>query len=144
MNIKQKLILAFTVIASLPVILVAVMIILNVRHEARDGFIDGSEREIRQVDNAMQLFFEGISQNVAYLAAHPQLQGIDGDVKRYLAADAARVAPGVRDEQVFKLFEGLAKSHSAYTYLSLGTEDGGYVFWPGDPQLASYDPRTRP
>lgn len=53
MNIKQKLILAFTVIASLPVILVAVMIILNVRHEARDGFIDGSEREIRQVDNAM-------------------------------------------------------------------------------------------
>ncbi|MGH8407969.1 MAG: hypothetical protein ACRESL_21010, partial [Pseudomonas sp.] len=63
MNIKQKLILAFAVIASLPVILVAVMIILNVRHEARDGFIDGSEREIRQVDNAMQLFFEGISQN---------------------------------------------------------------------------------
>ncbi|OIN46961.1 hypothetical protein BLL37_08320 [Pseudomonas azotoformans] len=38
MNIKQKLILAFAVIASLPVILVAVLIILNVRHEARDGF----------------------------------------------------------------------------------------------------------
>ena len=32
MNIKQKLILAFAVIASLPVILVAVLIILNV-HE---------------------------------------------------------------------------------------------------------------
>ncbi|MGH8396437.1 MAG: cache domain-containing sensor histidine kinase, partial [Pseudomonas sp.] len=132
------------VIASLPVILVAVMIILNVRHEARDGFIDGSEREIRQVDNAMQLFFEGISQNVAYLAAHPQLQSINGDVKRYLASDAAQVALGERDQQLFKLFEGLAKSHSAYTYLSLGTEDGGYVFWPGDPKLASYDPRTRP
>ena len=69
MNIKQKLILAFAVIASLPVMLVAVLIILNVRHEARDGFIDSSGREIRQVDNAMQLFFEGISQNVSYLAA---------------------------------------------------------------------------
>ncbi|MDY7065856.1 Methyl-accepting chemotaxis protein PctA [Pseudomonas extremaustralis] len=45
---------------------------------------------------------------------------------------------------MFALFEGLAKSHSAYTYLSLGTEDGGYVFWPGDPKLANYDPRTRP
>ncbi|TFY84622.1 methyl-accepting chemotaxis protein [Pseudomonas kairouanensis] len=144
MNIKQKLILAFAVIASVPVILVAVLIILNVRHEARDGFVDSSGREIRQVDNAMQLFFEGISQNVAYLAAHPQLQGINGDVKRYLASDAARVAPGERDQQLFKLFEGLAKSHSAYTYLSLGTEDGGYVFWPGDPALANYDPRTRP
>ena len=144
MNIKQKLILAFAVIASLPVILVAVLIILNVRHEARDGFVDSSGREIRQVDNAMQLFFEGISQNVAYLAAHPQLQGINGQVKRYLAGDAAQVATGERDQQLFKLFEGLAKSHSAYTYLSLGTEDGGYVFWPGDPALASYDPRTRP
>ena len=144
MNIKQKLILAFAVIASLPVILVAVLIILNVRHEARDSFVDSSGREIRQVDNAMQLFFEGISQNVAYLAAHPQLQGINGDVKRYLASDAAQIAPGERDQQLFKLFEGLAKSHSAYTYLSLGTEDGGYVFWPGDPALASYDPRTRP
>ena len=144
MNIKQKLILAFAVIASLPVILVAVLIILNVRHEARDSFVDSSGREIRQVDNAMQLFFEGISQNVAYLAAHPQLQGITGQVKRYLASDAAQVATGERDQQLFKLFEGLAKSHSAYTYLSLGTEDGGYVFWPGDPALASYDPRTRP
>ena len=144
MNIKQKLILAFAVIASLPVILVAVLIILNVRHEARDSFVDSSGREIRQVDNAMQLFFEGISQNVAYLAAHPQLQGINGQVKRYLASDAAQLATGERDQQLFKLFEGLAKSHSAYTYLSLGTEDGGYVFWPGDPALASYDPRTRP
>ncbi|OYU07631.1 MAG: chemotaxis protein [Pseudomonas sp. PGPPP1] len=144
MNIKQKLILAFAVIASLPVILVAVLIILNVRHEARDSFVDSSGREIRQVDNAMQLFFEGISQNVAYLAAHPQLQGINGQVKRYLASDAAQVATGERDQQLFTLFEGLAKSHSAYTYLSLGTEDGGYVFWPGDPALASYDPRTRP
>jgi len=144
MNIKQKLILAFAVIASLPVILVAVLIILNVRHEARDGFVDSSGREIRQVDNAMQLFFEGISQNVGYLAAHPQLQSIHGDVKRYLASDAAQVAPGERDQQLFELFEGLAKSHSAYTYLSLGTEDGGYVFWPGDPKLANYDPRTRP
>ncbi|PRA22325.1 methyl-accepting chemotaxis protein [Pseudomonas poae] len=144
MNIKQKLILAFAVIASLPVILVAVLIILNVRQEARDGFVDSSGREIRQVDNAMQLFFEGISQNVAYLAAHPQLQGINGQVKRYLASDAAHIAPGEHDQHLFKLFEGLAKSHSAYTYLSLGTEDGGYVFWPGDPALASYDPRTRP
>lgn len=75
----------------------------------------------------MQLFFEGISQNVAYLAGHPQLQSINGDVKRYLTSDAAQIAPGARDGQLFTLFEGLAKSHSAYTYVSLGAEDGGYA-----------------
>ncbi|MGF0238578.1 methyl-accepting chemotaxis protein [Rhodococcus sp. IEGM1300] len=144
MNIKQKLILAFATIASLPVVLVAVLIILNVRQEARDTFVDSSGREIRQVENAMQLFFEGISQNVAYLAEHPQLQGIDASLKRYLASDAASVPMGEHDQQLFQLFAGLAKSHAAYAYLSLGTEQGGYVFWPGDPKLASYDPRSRP
>lgn len=144
MNIKQKLILAFALIACLPVVLVAVLIILNVRQEARETFIDSSGREIRQVENAMQLFFEGISQNVAYLADHPELQSIDGGLKRYLTSDAAQLSMGEQDQQVFKLFAGLAKSHPAYAYLSLGTEQGGYVFWPGDPQLANYDPRTRP
>jgi methyl-accepting chemotaxis protein len=53
MNIKQKLILAFAAIASVPVILVAVLIILNVRQEARETFIDSNGREIRQVENSM-------------------------------------------------------------------------------------------
>ena len=53
MNIKQKLTLAFAVIASLPVLLVAALIILNVREGARDTFTDSTGREVRQVENAM-------------------------------------------------------------------------------------------
>lgn len=144
MNIKHKLILAFAAIASLPVVLVAVLVILNVRGEARQGFLDSSSREMRQVDNAMQLFFEGIGQNVDYLAGHPLLNSLDRDVKRYLTADAAQFGEGEHDARVFELFAALAASHPAYAYLSLGTNEGGYVFWPGDASLANYDPRTRP
>ncbi|MDU9400328.1 methyl-accepting chemotaxis protein [Pseudomonas sp. zfem003] len=144
MNIKQKLTMAFAAIASVPVVLVAVLIVLNLRGEAREDFLDSSGREIRQVENAMKLFFEGISQNVDYLATHPRLQAVDGSLKQYIAANAADLPTGPQDEQVFELFNGLAKSHPAYAYLSLGTQQGGYVFWPGDPKLASYDPRTRP
>jgi methyl-accepting chemotaxis protein len=110
MNIKQKLILAFAAIASLPVILVAVL--SSSTCAMRPGqFIDSSGREIRQVDNAMQLFFEGISQNVAYLAAHPQLQAIDAD--ETLPERRCR-AKSPRATSSCSLFEGLAKSHSAY------------------------------
>ena len=144
MNLKQKLILAFAAIASLPVLLVAVLVIFNLRGEAREGFIDSSSREIRQVENAMQLFFDGIAQNVEYLAAHPQLQAIDGSLKQYIGADAAQHPAGELDRQVFDLFAGLAHSHPDYAYVSLGTRDGGYAFWPGDDKLASYDPRSRP
>ncbi|MBB4862813.1 hypothetical protein HNP46_001657 [Pseudomonas nitritireducens] len=144
MNLKQKLILAFSTIASLPVILVAVLVILNLRGEARDGFIDGSGREIRQVENAMQIFFDGITQNVEYLASHPQLMAVDGSLKQYIGADAAQHPTGELDKRVFDLFAGLAQSHPDYAYVSLGTREGGYSFWPGDEKLASYDPRTRP
>ena len=144
MNLKQKLILAFAAIASLPVLLVAALVIFNLRGEARAGFIDGSSREIRQVENAMQLFFDGIAQNVEYLASHPQLQAIDAGLKQFIGADAAQHPAGDLDHRVFDLFAGLAHSHPDYAYVSLGTRDGGYAFWPGDDQLASYDPRTRP
>ena len=57
MNIKQKLTCAFAAIACLPILLVAVVVIYKERVQAEVDFLDGSSREIRQVDNAMSLFF---------------------------------------------------------------------------------------
>ena len=53
MNIKQKLTWAFAAIACLPVIVVAVLVVLNVREGAKADFVDSSGREIRQIDNGM-------------------------------------------------------------------------------------------
>ncbi len=91
MNIKQKLTWAFAIIACLPVVLVATLVVLNLRSDARDEFVDGSAREIRQVSNAMQLFFDGISQNVDYLAKQPLIRNSDDSLKTYMAANAESV-----------------------------------------------------
>ncbi len=64
MNIKQKLTWAFAAIACVPILLVAAMVIYNLRAQAQADFLDGSSREIRQIDNAMVMFFKGISENV--------------------------------------------------------------------------------
>ena len=144
MNIKQKLTWAFAVIAGLPVILVATLVVLNLRSEAREGFVDGSSREIRQVANAMQLFFEGISQNVDYLAAQPLVSATGNELKKYMSADAAQIALGEPDKKLHDFFASLAASHPAYSYLSYGLSDGGYAMWPGDAKMANYDPRQRP
>jgi methyl-accepting chemotaxis protein len=64
MNIKQKLTWAFAAIACVPVILVAVLVVLNLRDAAQANFLDSSGREIRQIDNGMKQFFDGIMQNV--------------------------------------------------------------------------------
>ena len=117
MSIKHKLVVTFAAIASLPVILVAILVVVNLRQAASEDFIDSSGREVRQVENAMRLFFESIEQNVDYLAKHPQLAGIDAGVKRYISADAASQAEGEQDRALFDLFAGLAASHPAYAYI---------------------------
>ena len=140
MKIKQKLVLAFATIAALPVILVAAVVVYNLRSEAQAGFETTSSREIRQVENAMQLFFEGIDQNVAFLANDPALQGLPGHLTRYMANGGG---PGDRDPQVLSLLEQLLKTHPAYAYVSVGAADGGYASKP-DAELVDYDPRKRP
>jgi methyl-accepting chemotaxis protein len=143
MNIKQKLTWGFAVIACLPVIVVAVLVIFNLREAARADFVDNSGREILQIDNGMKQFFDGISQNVEYLAKDPRIV-VAGDLKNYSSADAAQIPLTENNQRLLDIFEGFAKTHPSTAYLSLGLSDGGYASWPNDPKIANYDPRQRP
>ncbi|RMT83979.1 Methyl-accepting chemotaxis protein [Pseudomonas viridiflava] len=142
MNIKQKLTWAFAVIACLPIIVVATIVVVNLRDEATKGFVDGSGREIRQVDNAMQLFFDGITQNVNYIAAHPLIAGASDDFRSYMGA--AATPQSENDRQATELFASIAKAHPAYSYVSYGLINGTYIMTPEDPRMSNYDPRVRP
>ncbi len=144
MNIKQKLTWAFAIIACLPVVLVATLVVMNLRSDARDNFVDSSGREIRQVSNAMQLFFDGISQNVDYLASQPLIKNTDDSLKTYMSANAESIPQGEMDKKVFAFLQDLGNAHPAYAYAIVGTAAGGYVSWPDDPKLNNYDPRQRP
>nr|WP_053180511.1 methyl-accepting chemotaxis protein [Pseudomonas kilonensis] len=143
MNIKQKLTWAFAAIACLPVILVAVLVVLNLRDAAKANFLDSSGREIRQIDNGMKQFFDGISQNVELFARDPRVIAAKG-LKNYSSADAAQAPFPEINQQLLEIFERFAKSHPTTAYLSVGMDDGGYASWPDDPKMAKYDPRVRP
>jgi len=144
MKIKQKLTLAFAFIAGFPIALVAILVILNLRDKARDDFLDGSSREIRQVSNAMKIFFQGIDQNVDYLAAQPLIADTGGNLNKYLNSSTDAVALGEHDKQLLEFFTRLASTHPEYAYVSYGVSDGGYVSWPAGQRFSNYDPRRRP
>ena len=143
MNIKQKLTWAFAIIAGLPIVLVATLVVLNLRSEARDDFLDNSSREIRQVGNAMNIFFQGIDQNVNYLAAQPVIAETGDNLNKYLQANPSNVL-GEQDKEVLTFLTRLAETHPAYAYVSYGVGDGGYVGWPAGQKFSNYDPRQRP
>ena len=143
MNIKQKLTWGFAAIACVPVVLVAVLVVLNLREGAQANFLDSSGREIRQIDNGMQQFFDGISQNVDYVAKDPRVVAAK-DLKNYAGADAAQIPLTATNKELLAIFDQFAKSHPSTAYLSLGLSDGGYASWPDDSKLSNYDPRVRP
>jgi methyl-accepting chemotaxis protein len=143
MNIKQKLTWAFASIACLPIVITTAIMIVNLRGQAQQDFIENSNREIRQIDNAMNLFFDGIAQNVEYLATMPQITDLT-DLKNYSSAEAAQLPLPTSNQAVLKLFTSFASSHPSTAFLSKGQVDGGYATWPDVPDMANYDPRVRP
>jgi len=143
MSIKQKLTWAFAVIAGLPIVLVATLVVLNLRGEARDGFLDGSSREIRQVSNAMNIFFQGINQNVEYMASQPMVAATGSELNKYMSA-APSYELGEQASKLLDFMTRLANAHPSYAYLSYGVNDGGYTGWPAGQKFVNYDPRTRP
>lgn len=143
MKIKNKLILAFVLVAFIPVALVGGISVLNIRSEAVDQFLDGSTREIRQIDGNMRQFFDGTLQNVDQMAKDPVYTSVTS-LKDYTGADAANQPMPEAAQRVIDAFARYGTTHPAAAILSIGLEDGSYAKWPDDPQLAKYDPRTRP
>ncbi|VVM98808.1 Methyl-accepting chemotaxis protein PctA [Pseudomonas fluorescens] len=143
MKIKNKLVLAFVSVAFIPVSLVAVISVMNTRTQAVDQFIDGSTREIRQIDGNIRQFFDGTLQNVDQMATDPVYTSVN-TLKNYQPADAASQPMPAEAHTVIDRFARFGATHPAAAILSIGLEDGTYAKWPDDPQLAKYDPRTRP
>ncbi|MCF5025510.1 HAMP domain-containing protein [Pseudomonas lurida] len=143
MKIKNKLVLAFVSVAFIPVSLVAVISVMNTRTQAVDQFIDGSTREIRQIDGNIRQFFDGTLQNVDQMATDPVYTSVN-TLKNYQPADAASLPMPAEAQTVIDRFARFGATHPAAAILSIGLEDGTYAKWPDDPQLAKYDPRTRP
>jgi len=143
MKIKNKLVLAFVLVAFIPVSLVAVISVLNIRAQAVDQFLDGSTREIRQIDGNIRQFFDGTQQNVDQMATDPVYKTV-ASLKHYEAADAASQPLPPAAQHVIDAFARYGSMHPAATILSIGLEDGSYAKWPDDPQLSNYDPRLRP
>nr|WP_025857717.1 methyl-accepting chemotaxis protein [Pseudomonas sp. CHM02] len=143
MKIKNKLVLAFASVAFIPVSLVAVISVMNTRTQAVDQFIDGSTREIRQIDGNIRQFFDGTLQNVDQMATDPVYTSVN-TLKNYQPAEAASQPMPAEAQAVIDRFARFGATHPAAAILSIGLEDGTYAKWPDDPQLAKYDPRTRP
>ena len=148
MNISKKLKLAFASAIALPLIIIAVLVITQTRQQALDSFAELSEREARQVDNGISMFFAEIEKNVDYLASHAAILDAKQGVKTHMQSPSAEkldhLSGSSTEQNAFSLFDHFGATHPGLAYIYMGNEQGGYIQWPEGEVTANYDPRVRP
>jgi methyl-accepting chemotaxis protein len=148
MNISKKLKLSFASAIVLPLIIIAVLVITQTRQQALDGFAQLSEREAKQIDNGINMFFSEIEKNVDYLASHPAILEAKQDVKTHMqspnAVKLAHMSGSDTEQAAYTLFDHFGDTHPGLAYIYMGNEQGGYIQWPEGEVTANYDPRKRP
>ncbi len=148
MSISKKLVLAFLVAVSAPIIVIAVIMVRQAQVMALENFESSTNREVRQINKSFSLFFNEIGKNVTYLAEHPDVKQGQSGLNTYMqlsrpilstVQDKTQIEKNV--DQLFTLFGG---SHPGIAYIYMGNAQGGYTQWPEGSVSANYDPRKRP
>ena len=148
MNISKKLKLSFASAIALPLFVIAAIVISQTREQALDNFSQLSEREARQVDNAITMFFAEIAKNVDYLASHTTIKNARTNVKTHMDASNSVMLnhpnQSPTEQAAYSLFDHFGQTHPGLAYIYMGNEQGGYIQWPMGKVNANYDPRERP
>ncbi|MEX1056088.1 MAG: methyl-accepting chemotaxis protein, partial [Natronospirillum sp.] len=129
-------------------IIAAGVVISSVRSQALVEYEQSSTSEIRQVENAIRLYFDAIEQNIRYIATHPLIESSDDSLSTYMHEEQETLINpsegSALERDIFEWFSHFGETHDGHAYVYFGTEEGGYVQWPRGSVSAEYDPRQRP
>jgi len=147
------------IIALAAIVFVAAMLVtgavLNhvITKSALADFTEETDLQAAQVDNAMDVFLNGLRNDLVMLDENPTLkQGgsittyynstIQPDAKGMIPMDPA--ARGGFEADAYALFRQMGDTHKeAVSVISYGTTDGGYLQWPAISRKNDYDSRKR-
>lgn len=150
-GMRNRLIVSFIGVLIIPLLIISIFLDTTVKKQTREDFINGTTREVVQVDNAINLFFEGVKENTTMLATNSVTRQSDGKITVYIdkKGGADGMVPmnplenGGYEAEIYRLFGQFIKTHPEVSTISLGTADGGFIQWPAVPRKTGYDSRSR-
>ncbi len=146
-SIKKKLILGFILASLIPILIISVLLIMKINKESLNSFVSSTNRELKQIDNAVFFFLEGGKTTIRALAASPQSKNADDTIPNHTHTssktlisplDAGNVA--TRMHEYYKIIQD---ANENYIEVYMGTEYGGYGSSLLSPMPAGFDPRKR-
>ena len=147
LSIKWRLLLAFAVITILPVLLISIYVGLNIKSDALHNFERSLERELTQVNNAINILIDDSRENVEMLKLNQAVtqagQALPVYIKATQAQTSKSVAVGSSNQRLFDFFNTVARSHKDYDAVLMGSDKGGFMAAPNVSIPSGYDPRKR-
>ncbi|QZY54125.1 methyl-accepting chemotaxis protein [Crassaminicella profunda] len=149
-SMKSKLIIMFLFILLMTTIPVSMIVNAKVKGEIMENYIHSSTGQIVQINNAINILFKDIEENVNYLAENGYVKKADYTITNYMdkvAEDDLKMTPsknGGIEQTIYENFEQFAQTHPQTAYVYMGTEFGGYIQLPEGSVSKNYDSRKRP
>ncbi|AGB41618.1 methyl-accepting chemotaxis protein [Halobacteroides halobius DSM 5150] len=146
-GIKTKLIIIFMLISLVPIIFLSTLGFMQGKEMIKDTFITSARGKVKQVNNAINLYFKTVKNNVNLLAQNPKIRSANETISSYINKEkSVEMTPsqnGGIEEKIYNVYKRYAKTHSDVAYIYMGTTDGGYIQWPEGSVMKHYDPRKR-
>ncbi|MBC2582297.1 methyl-accepting chemotaxis protein [Clostridium sp. DJ247] len=152
-NLKVKLIISFSFLILISIGAISFVVNMKVTQQLKDDFVKSTGKELSQVNNAVNLYFDTINENCKMLSLNQVVKEADNTITSYIdkpggADGTLMMTPsqnGGIETQIFNYYKEFAeKSHTNSAYVYMATEAGGYVSWPESKTKGNYDPRKRP
>ncbi|MEP2616713.1 MAG: methyl-accepting chemotaxis protein [Marinomonas sp.] len=147
MTIKSKIIALVAAGVILPVLIISIVVINNIRSNAIVNFDQQSQTEITHVDTIFSMFLNNLAENAAFFArANALTELTPGSIASYIDKPSELMTPDKNsptEQEVYALMDDFGKTHPDLTYIWLGANDSSYLQWPPSNNTANYDPRVR-
>ncbi|ADL11776.1 methyl-accepting chemotaxis protein [Acetohalobium arabaticum] len=148
-SIRNRLIILLLVIGLVPVAVMSYFQVTETKETLEDNFVDSTTKEIKQVDNAINLYFDTVKRNCEMLAADSTVQQADESITSYLNKtkeenlNLTPVENGGVETEIYKEYLHFAETHPNAAYVYMATTDGGYIQWPANSVPKNYNPAER-
>ncbi|MTI66432.1 MAG: methyl-accepting chemotaxis protein [Firmicutes bacterium] len=146
-SVKTRLTLAILLLMVIPLITITYYVNTTFKTQLIKDHTDSTTKEIIQVDNAINMFFETVKENCEMLASSKTVKNLDNTITTYMDKKEINMTPSTNggiEEDIYNKYLNFAKTHPKSAYVYMATKDGGYIQWPEGTIMDNYDPRKRP
>ncbi|SCY06428.1 methyl-accepting chemotaxis protein [Alkaliphilus peptidifermentans] len=149
-GLRNKLVAIFILITIIPILVISFVVNDRVTNRIHEDYVIATQKELVQVNNIINTYFESVAENVNLFASLPLIKNMDDSITTYMdktSPEDLQMTPsenGGIEEEIYNMFVIFAKTHPRSAYVYMATEYGGYIQWPAGNIMERYDPRERP